>query len=56
LYEKACYVSADGGMEDKDVNNVTAKINKATHSYGDRRKAFKKMKKIFNLNKCVNIK
>jgi len=55
-YEKKCYIYADGGVKEKNVNDVTAKINIATRSYGDRREAFKKMKKIYTLDKCVNIK
>ena len=55
-YEKKCYIYADKGMTDSNVNQVTARINKATHSYDVRRKAFLRMKKIFKLDKCVNIK
>jgi len=55
-YEKKCYIYADKGMTDSNVNQVTARINKATHSYDIRRKAFLRMKKIFKLDKCVNIK
>ena len=55
-FEKKCYLAADKGASDVNVNAVTAKINKATKSYAQRRQAFKKMKKIFNLEKCENMK
>jgi len=55
-YEKKCYILADKGTSDSNVNQVTARINISTKSYKERRNAFKRMKKIFKLNKCVNIK
>lgn len=49
---KKSYVEAEKGKADENVDNVTKKINKETESYEDRKKAFRDMEKIFNLNNC----
>jgi len=50
-YEKKCHLEADKGITPSHVDNVTRKINKATKTYADRKKAFERMKKIFKLEK-----
>ena len=47
-YEKGCYKKATG-IKPEDVDHVTRKINKATKSYAERRKAFERIRKIFKL-------
>ena len=55
-YEKKCYTPANKGITDNDVDAVTKKINIATKSYGDRKKAFKVSKVAFKLLECSKLK
>ncbi|KZS38913.1 hypothetical protein AWE51_15135 [Aquimarina aggregata] len=51
-YEKGCYKIASKGEKPENVDAITKKINQATKSYDDRKKAFLNTKKVFKLDEC----
>ncbi|MBL3658885.1 LysM peptidoglycan-binding domain-containing protein [Fulvivirga sediminis] len=51
-FEKECYRESMKGSSPSHVDAVTAKINVATKSYDDRKKAFLNTKKVFKVDEC----
>jgi len=54
-YEKKCYLEAAKGKKPENVDAVTKKINQATKSYDDRKKAFLDTQKVFKLDNCKTL-